>query len=79
MVARKLMKKFVCGLSSVRFDSDCIGSLSLLVFLGIGPTALVQHAKAVSFIVGCIGKGYFLTGHSEKGYQFQNAEHTVKG
>ena len=24
-----------------------------------------------------IGKGYFLTGQSEKGYQFQNVEHTV--
>ena len=24
-----------------------------------------------------IGKGYFLTGYSEKGYQFQNVEHTV--
>ena len=23
------------------------------------------------------GKGYFLTGHSEKGYQFQNFGHTV--
>ena len=23
------------------------------------------------------GKRYFLTGHSEKGYQFQNVEHTV--
>ena len=25
-----------------------------------------------------IGKGCFLTGHSEKGYQFQNVEQTVK-
>ena len=24
-----------------------------------------------------IEKGCFLTGHSEKGYQFQNVEHTV--
>ena len=24
-----------------------------------------------------IGNDYFLTGHSEKGYQFQNVEHTV--
>ena len=26
-----------------------------------------------------IGKGYFLTGQSKKGYQFQNVEHTVYG
>ena len=37
-----------------------------------------------NFTKGCrskrvcdIGKGYFLTGHSEKGYQFQNVGHTV--
>ena len=26
-----------------------------------------------------IGRGYFLTGHSDKGYQFQNVGHTVQG
>ena len=29
------------------------------------------------FLINYIGKGYFLTGQSEKGYQFQNVEHTV--
>ena len=27
----------------------------------------------------CFIKGYFLTGHSEKGYQLQNVKHTVQG
>ena len=30
-----------------------------------------------AFLIYYIGKGYFLTGQSEKGYQFQNVEHTV--
>ena len=29
------------------------------------------------FLIYYIGKGYFLTGQSEKGYQFQNVEHTI--
>ena len=44
--------------------------------------------KGINFTKGCrsmrigvliyyIGKGYFLTGHSEKGYQFQSVKHTV--
>ena len=32
--------------------------------------------KRVGVLIYYIGKGFFLTGHSEKGYQFQNAEHT---
>ena len=28
-------------------------------------------------LIDNIGKGYFLTRHSEKGYQSQNVEHTV--
>ena len=35
------------------------------------------RCKRVGVIIYYIGKGYFLTGHSEKGYQFQNVEHTV--
>ena len=35
------------------------------------------RSKTVCAIIYYIGKGYFLTGHSEKGYQFQNVEHTV--
>ena len=31
----------------------------------------------VSVFIYYIGKGYFLTGHSEKGYQYQNFGHTV--
>ena len=31
----------------------------------------------VGVLIYYIGKGYFFTGHSEKGYQFQNVEHTV--
>ena len=33
--------------------------------------------KEYAFLFYYIGKGYFLTGQSEKGYQFQNVEHTV--
>ena len=33
--------------------------------------------KRVCVLIYCIGKGYFLTGQSEKGYQFQNFGHTV--
>ena len=33
--------------------------------------------ERVDVLIYYIGKGYFLTGHSEKGYQFQNVEHTV--
>ena len=28
-------------------------------------------------LIDNIGKGFFMTGHSEKGYQFQNVEYTV--
>ena len=35
--------------------------------------------KRVDVEIDKIGKGYFLTGHSEKGYRFQNLEHIVKG
>ena len=37
------------------------------------------RSKRVRVLIYYIGKGYFLTGHSEKGYQFQNGGHTVKG
>ena len=42
-------------------------------------TASVQYTKVakVCVLIDNIGKGYFLTGHSEKGYQFQNVERTV--
>ena len=33
--------------------------------------------KRVCVLIYYIGKGYFLTGESEKGYQYQNVEHTV--
>ena len=33
--------------------------------------------KRLCALIYYIGKGYFLTGQSEKGYQFQNVEHTV--
>ena len=35
--------------------------------------------KRVCVLINYIGKGYFLTGQSKKGYQFQNVEHTVYG
>ena len=35
------------------------------------------RSKRVGVLIDYIGKGYFLTGHSEKGHQFQNVEHTV--
>ena len=35
------------------------------------------RSKRVCVLIYYIGKGYFLTGHSEKGYQFQNLGHTV--
>ena len=34
-------------------------------------------SKRVCILIYYTGKGYFLTGHSEKGYQFQNVERTV--
>ena len=33
--------------------------------------------KRVGVLIYYIGNGYVLTGHSEKGYQFQNVGHTV--
>ena len=33
--------------------------------------------KRVNVLIYYSGKGYFLTGHCEKGYQFQNVEHSV--
>ena len=37
------------------------------------------RSKKVGVFIYYIGKvkGYFLTGHREKGYQFQNVQHTV--
>ena len=35
------------------------------------------RSKRVGVLIYYNGKGYFLTGHSEKGYQFQNSRHTV--
>ena len=35
------------------------------------------RSKRVCVLIYYIGNGYFLTGYSEKGYQFQNVEHTV--
>ena len=35
------------------------------------------RSKRVGILISYIGKGYFLTGHGEKGYQFQNVRHTV--
>ena len=37
------------------------------------------RSKRIGVLIYSIVYGYFLTGHSEKGYQFQNVEHTVKG
>ena len=37
------------------------------------------RSKRVGILIYYTGNGYFLTGHSEKGYQFQNVEHTIKG
>ena len=33
--------------------------------------------KRVSVLIYYTGKGYVLTAHSEKGYQFQNVKHSV--
>ena len=35
------------------------------------------RSKKVDVLIYYIEKGYFLTGHREKGYQFQNVEHSV--
>ena len=35
------------------------------------------RSKRVRVLIYYVGKGYFLTGHSENGYQFQNFGHTV--
>ena len=35
------------------------------------------RSKRVGVLIYYIGKGYFLTGHTEKGYQFQNLGHIV--
>ena len=37
------------------------------------------RSKEVGVLIYFIGKGYLLTGHGEKGYQFQNVKHTVWG
>ena len=37
----------------------------------------VAEVFEIMRLIYYIGNGYFLTGHSEKGYQFQNVEHTV--
>ena len=38
---------------------------------------LFLYEKGMYFTNFTKGKGYFLTVHSEKGYQFQNVEHIV--
>ena len=52
-----------------------------VIFVGIGYVFNKFYKrlqkKRVGVLIYYIGKGYFLTGHSEKGYQFQNVEHTV--
>ena len=35
------------------------------------------RSNKVGVLIYYIGKGNFLTGHREEGYQFQNVEHTV--
>ena len=50
------------------------------IFIGKGDifTILQKVAEVrVGVLIYYIGKGCFLTGHSEKGYQFQNFGHTV--
>ena len=39
----------------------------------------LKKYKRVCVLIDNIRKGYVLTGHIEKGYQFQNVEHTVLG
>ena len=38
---------------------------------------VAEVLKRVCVLIYYTGKGCFLTGHNEKGYQFQNVEHTV--
>ena len=45
------------------------------VFTNLQKVAEVREYTCV--LIYYIGKGYFLTGHREKGYRFQNVGHTV--
>ena len=38
---------------------------------------MMCRTKRVCVLIYYIGKSYFLTGQREKGYQFQNVEHTI--
>ena len=50
------------------------------IFVGKGYVFFLQMPQKVAevgVLIYYIGKGYFLTGQSEKGYQFQNVEDTI--
>ena len=48
------------------------------IFVGKGYVFFCR-SKRVGVLIYYIGKGYFLTGHCEKGYQFENVGHTFYG
>ena len=62
-------------------DKGCLVVTELREKCSIFPmsTVSVQYTKVakVCVLIDNIRKGYFLIGHSEKGYQFQNVERTV--
>ena len=67
-----------------RCDKECLVVTALRkkrsIFLCIQYQCNIQRLqkyKRVYVLIDNIGKDSFLTGHSEKGYQFQNVEHTV--
>ena len=47
------------------------------VFTILQKVAEVREYVYTCVLINYIGKGYFLTGHSEKGYRFQIVGHTV--
>ena len=55
-----------------------IGKILFLKEKGMFLTNFKEGCRIKSkLLIYYTGKGYFLTGHSEKGYQFQNVEHSV--
>ena len=75
VVYRCVMRKFFfrAGLCAA-LSSFRVGKMLFLYFYNFTKGC---RSKRVGVLIYYIGKGYFLTGHSEKGYQFQNVGHTV--
>ena len=69
----------VCLNTAIRGIWSSLSCEKNAIFFLCTYTVSVQYTKVaeVCVLIDNIGKDYFLTGHSEKGYKFQNVERTV--